>query len=165
MRISISILMILLMVGISCQKSARNVESEKEKADMGTLLSGVWESVSLNVEINSYLNEDTSFVFDVPEEKWISILGILPQKTYFEKDSTYRVEYIDKTGAIYQVTHGKWLVNEDTLFLNEPSLNYQYLVTYSDGLIEYRSTLDWDGDGQEDDKYLGVHRRISRTTF
>ncbi len=143
-------------------------ESSKSNAPQQNLLAvmpGTWESVSINVRVNSANNQpDSSYVFDVPEKDWRRILGVQPIKTYYEPGagSTYYSEYIDLDGKITQVTRGKWFVQGDSLLLVTPEASYQYEVLIEGGKGTFHSFIDWDGDGEEDDEYTGVQRKISK---
>ncbi len=128
-------------------------------------LPGTWESVSVRVQVNTADNKDSTYVFEVKEEDWIRRLGTRPIKLYFSPDKKYRQEFIATNDSILNTTRGLWNTFGDTLMLIEPNATYQYTVTLREnGLAEFRTLLDWDGDGEEDDEYLGVHRRISRNT-
>ena len=126
---------------------------------------GVWESVSIRVNINTADNSDSTRIFEVPEENWEQMLGIKPIRTYYELDHKYRTEYRTRLDSLANMKRGMWNVFGDTLMLIEPDVTYQYIVALKpNGLAEFRSTLDWDGDGQEDDEYLGVQRFVSKST-
>ncbi|NRA50501.1 MAG: hypothetical protein HRU12_15320 [Phaeodactylibacter sp.] len=132
--------------------------------DLEKTLPGTWESVSLRVDINTAEGTDTSFVFEVREEEWIQRLGVKPVKTYFKPDNKYEQIFTSLTDTILSTSRGMWNIFGDTLMMVEPNATYQYEATIENGLISLKARLDWDGDGEEDDDYLGVHRKVSTAT-
>lgn len=159
----------LLFAGLiySCQTNSdpsENTSEDTVKLDLKTAIPGVWESVSIQVIVNSVNNTDSAYVFDVPEERWINILGIKPIKTYYEPDNKYRSEYRARNDSLVNETRGIWNVFGDTLMLIAPDATYQYDVSIKNGLGTFHCFLDWDGDGQEDDEYTGIQRFVSKST-
>lgn len=131
--------------------------------DLHQVMPGTWEAVSVHVIVNTALNQDSSYVFEVKEREWKRKLGVQPIKTYYlTKDNGYRSEYYNLEDSLVNVTRGRWFVNGDSLRLVTPEATYEYEVSVSKGLGTFRALMDWDGDGQEDDNYTGIQRRISR---
>lgn len=153
---------LLLLNGCASESSS----DSSSKLDLLEIMPGTWESVSIQVTVNAGQDNDSSYIFDVPEKDWSSRLGIRPIKSYYEagNGSTYYSEYIGLDGEIQDVTRGKWYVNGDSLRLVTPIATYEYLVSFAGGKTEFRAVLDWDRDGEDDDEYLGVQRKISKYT-
>ena len=150
----------LLLLLCSCQKS-----ESPESVDLKELMPGTWESVSIKVVVNSVSNTDSNYVFDVPEKHWKEKLGVQPVKTYYQtEENKFYSEYIDLDGNITNVERGKWYVFGDTLMRVTPEATYQYEVAIRGGVGTFTSMMDWDGDGNEDDEYSGVQRKISNYT-
>lgn len=144
----------------ACQPAA---PQEKEQPPLKEVLPGTWEAVSISVKVNSAMNTDSSYVFDVPEELWVQKLGVLPVKTFYEADNKYRQVYTSLTNEELSTTRGIWNTFSDTLMMIEENTTYQYVVSLpGNGLAEFRTQLDWDGDGKADDDYLGIIRQISK---
>ena len=160
-----SFLLIVLCFLFACKQDLREPIKENTVLDLKTALPGVWESVSVRVDINTANNTDSTDLFEVREENWEKTLGIKPIRTYYELDNKYRTEYRSRTDSLANLKRGIWNTFGDTLMLIEPDVTYQYIVSLKpNGLAEFRSTLDWDGDGQEDDEYVGVQRFVSKST-
>ncbi len=156
------VLLASILVLADCQPSKGEKEADTPPAvPLKEALPGTWESVSVKVVVHTAEGTDTSYVFEVLEEEWPTRLGMKPIRTYFHPDNTYRQEFIDVTDKVINVARGMWNTFGDTLMLIEPDATYQYIITPTKGMAEFRAVLDWDGDGQEDDEYLGIHRRIS----
>ncbi len=156
----IKLFFLLALVLSSCQKS-----ETPESVDLKEMMPGTWESVSIKVVVNSVSNTDSSYVFDVPEKLWKEKLGVQPVKTYYQaEENKFYSEYIDLDGNITNVERGKWYVFGDTLMRVTPDATYQYEVAISGGVGTFKSMMDWDGDGNEDDEYSGVQRKISNYT-
>lgn len=139
-------------------------DSKTEKEDLATALPGTWESVSLRVDINTVDGTDTSYVFEVREEEWMNRLGVKPVKTYYKLDNKYEQVFTSLTDTVLSTSRGMWNVFGDTLMMVEPNATYHYEAGIENGLISLKARLDWDGDGEDDDDYLGVHRKISSAT-
>lgn len=153
------------MLFVACQGEPSKEEKKlaEEKVLLKEVLPGIWESVSVRVLVNSAESTDSSYVFEVREEEWGERLGTRPIRYHFQLDNKYRQEFIALNGELMSTSQGMWNTFSDTLMLIEPNATYQYIVSTGKGLAEFRTLLDWDGDGQEDDEYLGVYRQVSRT--
>lgn len=151
----------LSLWGCQGEPSAGQEEVSAKQPPLKEALPGTWESVSIRVDVNTAENTDSSYVFEVKEEEWAQRLGSRPIRFYFQPDNKYRQEFTALSGEVVSATRGMWNTFGDTLMLIEPNATYQYQVATGKGLAEFRTMMDWDGDGQEDDSYLGVHRKIS----
>lgn len=143
----------------------KTVDSDpQEKSIPNDKLYGVWEGATFRVIVNSVENQvDSSFIFDISEADWETELQVKPVKTIFLPDSTYVQEFRGLNGDLYDVTKGLWNTYGDTLMLLEREATYIYGSRFNaNGLLELRSLVDWDGDGQEDDEYTATHRLIGR---
>lgn len=153
---------------LACQPNSKpvNVPAKAALTDLKEQLPGAWESVSFKVTIHSANNADSTVVFEVAEENWQQQLGSRPILTSFYADNKYK-RLFRNTGAIASDTlRGMWNVFGDTLMLIEPTTSYQYQVSVqANGLAEFRSLMDWDGDGQADDEFVGIERKVSKTPF
>jgi hypothetical protein len=154
----------LLLLTAACQSGTEKEDGQSEApaVDLEEVLPGTWESVSLRVEVNSAQGQDTSYVFEVKEEEWVRRLGMKPVKTYYLPEKKYRQEFTNRSDSLVNTSRGIWNVFGDTLMMIAPDATYQYTVKVENGLAEYRTLMDWDGDGAVDDAYLGRQRQISR---
>lgn len=153
-----------IFMGCQGDPSGKPGNQAEEQKPLSNVLPGTWESVSIRVEVNTAENTDSSYLFEVREEEWGERLGTRPIRFYFQPDNKYRQEFIALDGQPLSTAKGIWNTFGDTLMLIEPNATYQYLVSTGKGMAEFRTTMDWDGDGEEDDNYLSVQRRISLTT-
>lgn len=149
---------------LACGQVGEGEGTASSKPDFEKLLPGTWEAVSLYVDVQSALNEDTSFVFRINDGDWRKLFQVLPPRTYFEADNKYRIEYRDLRDSVMSFDRGIWNVLGDTLMMIEPTVTYQYILSEQNGLIELRGMRDWDEDGEEDDEYREVKRRVSIST-
>ena len=147
-----------------CQGEASKADTTEKQRPLNELLPGTWETISIRVEVNTTENTDSSYIFEVKEEEWASRLGSRPILFYFQPDNKYRQEFVALNDEVMSTARGIWNTFGDTLMLIEPNATYQYQVAIGKGLAEFRTMLDWDGDGQEDDSYSAVHRQVSMTT-
>lgn len=164
MRIQAFSLLAILAISLiftQCQPSSAPETTTKASVSLAEALPGAWESILVRVAVNTAENTDSSYVFEIREEEWTERTGMRPIKAYFQPDNQYRQVFTAGNDSIISVARGMWNNFSDTLLLVEPNATYQYIVSIDKGLAEFRTLLDWDGDGQEDDEYLGVHRKIS----
>jgi len=137
-------------------------QEEKTVADLKTHLPGEWEVESLHVQVNTADNTDSSYVFEAQRDSWVAQFQVKPFRTYYGEDNKYRIEYRTQYDSIISTSRGIWNVFGDTLWRIEPTATYQYVVKLKPGRLEYKTLVDWDGDGQEDDDYTEVQRFLGR---
>lgn len=131
------------------------------KVDLQVILFGIWEFVFLCVDINMVNGIDIFYVFEVWEEEWISWLGVKFVKIYYKLDNKYEQVFISFMDIILSMSWGMWNVFGDMFMMVELNVIYYYEVGIENGLISLKVCLDWDGDGEEDDDYVGVYWKIS----
>ena len=152
------------MLLAACTPEAPEQGGKRTAINLETAMPGTWESVSLRVAINTVDGSDSSFVFEVREEEWERRLGVKPVRTYYQLDHKYRQEFTSLADSLLSTSRGMWNIFGDTLMMVEPNATYYYEVSIENGLAQFFTGLDWDGDGAEDDDYLGVHRKVSSST-
>jgi hypothetical protein len=155
------LILAIALTNIACQQESGNQESEGSTPDLQTALPGTWEAVSIRVDIPTVDSTEYDSVFTVSEEYWVDKFRIQPVKTYFQADNKYRQEFRNSMDSLLNEVKGIWNVFGDTLMLIEPNASNTYLVEIGKGLVTLKATVDWDGDGQTDDTYKAVHRKIS----
>ncbi len=144
-----------------CQASPSNrTESAASSAALKSVLPGTWETVSFQVTVQSFQNSDSTFVFAIGKDEWGAQLGIQPIQTAYHSDNKFLSEYKNKKDSLVNSMRGIWNTFGDTLLLITPEATYQYIVKITADQIELRAMLDWDGDGQEDDEYIGIQKRV-----
>ncbi len=161
------ILLLFFIVGVlfSCQENASTDSGrESTSVELPKVLPGGWETTYIRVAVNSYMNADSNFVFEIKEENWEQRMQIAPLRTYFEPENKYRREHRALDGSLLSTTRGVWNTFGDTLMLIEPDATYSYQVAFDRGLAEFTAQLDWDGDGEADDQYLDIKRYIGIST-
>ncbi len=155
------LLFILSIFLVAC--GTENNRTEEASVTMRKDFYGVWQGVSLKVNINAGLDiADSVSIFEIQEQQWEKTLSVKPVLTYYFPDSTYRQEFIALDGVVYDSIRGLWNVIGDTLILISPQATYQYKFKINEGLSEYKGYIDWDSDGQEDDEYVSIQRLVSR---
>jgi hypothetical protein len=117
----------------------------------------------MKVDVDSYQNQDSSFVFEVREETWERLYSVKPFRTYFAQDSTFRTVRRDLAGNPMGEDRGLWKTFGDTLFLIQPNATLQYKVLIENGQAKWAGLIDWDMDGVDDDVYYAEYRFVGRT--
>jgi len=160
------LLVLSLVLFIACESTTEKSTAQATAAGkLVAELPGTWESVSINVAVNTANNTDSTDQFIVEEENWQNTLGMQPVKTrFFREGNKYVREFRNLQGVLADTLRGRWNVFGDTLMLIEPTATYQYVTIFRDGKMELTATVDWDGDGQVDDDYYAVERKVSNYT-
>ncbi|MBK7870159.1 MAG: hypothetical protein IPJ74_05455 [Saprospiraceae bacterium] len=146
-----------------CNNPSQSLQSNsQENVDLKSALPGVWEAISFRVNINGADSSVTPSVFEVAESDWVEKLNIRPIITYYDTTNKFRSEYKNQSDSLVGLTRGIWNTFGDTLMLIAPDATYQYKVTMQNGKAEFRCLLDWDGDGLEDDEYIGIQKYVKK---
>ena len=158
------LLLLLIVLLAACQSEGGESVQTTKQPDLKAELPGTWEAISLRVTVNSANGQDSSYVFEVNEEQWVSRYGVQPVKTVYQPDNKYREEYYGMNDSLLNQARGIWNVFGDTLMMITPNETKQYIVSLSEGRSEFRAMVDWDEDGAADDEYLRVNRLVSLET-
>jgi hypothetical protein len=159
-------LLMLAAAVAACQPQGNaNRSNNAQPIDLQKELPGIWEAVSVTIDINSAFNQtDSSFTIQVSEKEWLTQKSVKPVKTFFQTDNRYRQEFRNAQDSLLSLNRGIWNTFGDTLMMIEPTVTYQYTIAFKNGLAAFSAFVDGDGDGFEDDEYLGVYRKISDNT-
>lgn len=123
-------------------------------------LAGTWQNISMLVKVNSFNRSDTSFIVDINEENWDQKMTIKPIVTTIQSDGTYTSEFRNSFDSLMYMPKGTWLLDGDTLIMEDQQATYKYQIFIDGSRAEFRSNMDWDGDGDMDDEYFGVQQKI-----
>lgn len=146
-----------------CNQASQNSQANsEEKTDLKSALPGAWEAISFRIHINAADSTAPNSLFEVAEGEWIDKLGIQPITTYYDTSNKFRSEYKNQADSLVRLTRGIWNTFGDTLMLIAPDATYQYRVSLDKGRAEFRCLLDWDGDGMEDDEYIGFQKFVKK---
>lgn len=132
--------MLLLASCFSCTTP----QSQEAPAALKDELPGKWRAVNIRIEV---ADSTAAQVLEI-DEKSLSEKPILWE---FEAGNRYR----STSGAGGVQSRGIWNAFGDTLMMIEPKATYHYIVAFKGKEAIFRATLDWDGDGQENDAYEG----------
>ncbi|MDZ7606141.1 MAG: hypothetical protein U5K79_11270 [Cyclobacteriaceae bacterium] len=124
-------------------------------------LVGVWVNESMRVWVRSYNHSDTSFIVDINEENWDLKMTIKPITTSIYSNGTYISEFSNSFDSLIYNPEGSWLLDGDSLIMEDHQATYKYQVFIDGNRAEFKSILDWDSDGVADDEYFGVQRKIA----
>lgn len=142
--------------------SSSSQENPEEQTDLKSALPGAWEAISFQVHINAADSTAPNSLFEVAEGDWIEKLGVQPITTYYDADNKFRSAYKNQSDSLVRLTRGIWNTFGDTLMLIAPDATYQYQVNLKNERAEFRCLLDWDGDGLEDDEYIGIQKLVKK---
>lgn len=120
---------------------------------------GEWTNVSMRVWVKTYNNSDTSFIVDITEDNWDLKMNIKPIVTTIHEDGTYTSEFRTSFDSLIYQPKGTWLLDGDTLIMEDHQATYKYQIFLDGDRAEFNSLVDWDNDGKTDDEYRGVQRK------
>jgi len=120
---------------------------------------GEWANVSMRVVVRTYNNSDTSFIVDINEDNWELKMNIKPIVTTIFDDGTYISEFRNSFDSLIYKPKGTWLIDGDSLIMRDNQAVYKYQIFIDGNRAEFKSLVDWDKDGKEDDEYFGVQRK------
>ncbi len=122
---------------------------------------GEWVNNSMKVRVNTFNNSDTSFIVDINEDTWEMKMNIKPIVTTIREDGTYISEFRNSFDSLIYRPEGSWLIDGDTLIMEDHQEVYKYQVFIDGGRAEFKNMIDWDNDGNVDDEYSGVQLKIN----
>jgi hypothetical protein len=133
---------------------------EKYLTQLEQDLTGTWVNESMRVWVKSYNHSDTSFIVDINSENWEMKMTIKPIRTQINADGTYLSEFRNSFDSLIYRPKGTWFLDGDSLIMEDQQAVYRYQVFIDGDRAEFRSLVDWDDDGANDDEYFGVQRKI-----
>ncbi|MCG8309545.1 MAG: hypothetical protein MI975_19270 [Cytophagales bacterium] len=120
---------------------------------------GEWTNVSMRVWVKTFNNSDTSFIVDISEENWEMKMNVKPIITAIYEDGTYVSEFRNSFDSLVYRPEGTWLIDGDTLIMQDHQAIYKYQIFIDGDRAEFNSLVDWDKDGKADDVYFGIQRK------
>jgi hypothetical protein len=160
----------LLLLAVSCKSTVKkddvtNTDTPKTPPDFDKIIPGVWIGSWLHVEVTGAGGTPLDRVIDVREENWKETFKRTPLRTEYFPNHTFKWTYYDRdtlkeSPVISWEMRGDSMIQTDTSFANN---NFHYKVIYqNDSLLEFRTKVDWDFDGSNDDLYYGHIRRARK---
>lgn len=149
-----------------------NAETESE-ADMAAAkltgvamteaMLGTWEITEMRVTAPTYLGADSTFSQHITEADWSRVYGVKPAQTIYTDDGKLKRTYYFKNGQVTDVVNGLWRIKNDSLQVIEPNITLNYLPTIEGEKLKLKGLIDYDRDGEVDDRYEANFRLVART--
>lgn len=166
------IVIMLALLHFSCASGQRESDTREELDDAPTMdqsfdyvsqleqeIVGEWTNVSMRVWVKTYNNSDTSFIVDISEDNWEMKMNVKPIVTTISSDGTYISEFRNSFDSLIYKPEGTWLIDGDTLIMQDHQDSYKYQIFIDGDRAEFKSLVDWDKDGKADDEYFGIQRK------
>lgn len=157
---TLPLLFILALLLASCSGNVTIVPGSSKPVDKR--LFGEWRNESIRVECPTHRGTDTTYVLNVPVGQWETAMNMKPIRTTYKADGNYTSEYRTLSDSISLRRQGTWTANGKRLIMRETepdTREYTYDYKISGSRITFRTTLDFDKDGSDDDKYVGVQKK------
>lgn len=152
---------------VSDEKESEVIESPEDNSEnLEEQLVGTWSNLELRVVANktSEDSKDWEVIAECHQGNWEEQMQIKPIITDFTKQGRWSSEHRDLENHVFYVPKGDWWVEGDSLYMKETEPDtvnfYTYLLEFEDGNAKFTSLLDWDQDGESDDLYVGVQKRV-----
>lgn len=143
------------------QHSGTGKMQSKTSMPLDSLLPGTWQHEKMQVWVNDLAPDDSSYLLTIEGEDWQKKLQIQPTEVTFLPDHKFQRQTKDLEEVTKDSAKGIWNVFGDTsLLFVERNATYQYQVQRLGDKLQLQTNLDWDGDGQEDDSYLLIMRKL-----
>lgn len=151
---------VLLSFLLSCEGAA------EKKRDLRKELPGKWQHTFLKITMNSFNNTDSTRVVAIREEDWETVMHMQPIVTVYFSDGTYFSEHRNLNDSVVYLPFGKWQITGDSILMQDTfpqtGPTYRYHLGMNQGLMECTGYEDSDGDGQSDDLYYSLQRRLDQ---
>ncbi|MFT5999547.1 MAG: hypothetical protein ACI81P_002005 [Neolewinella sp.] len=155
---------VLPLALFSCKNEASVVDPITPAVDISEALLGTWETIEVKTESPTYQGLDTTIYQTIREADWGRLYGVRPSRTHYTADGKLKRTYYNVKGQITDITNGLWKAKgTDSLLVIEPNTTLNYRYELNGDRLTLTGTIDWDFDGEQDDKYRAVLRLVSRT--
>lgn len=154
----------LSLTFFSCTSEAPVTDSAPPVVDISEALLGTWETIEVEAESPTYQGLDTTIHQIIREADWGRLYGVRPARTAYTADGKLKRSYYNINGQVTDVTNGLWRAKgTDSLLVIEPNTTLNYRHELEGDRLTLTGIIDWDFDGETDDKYRAVLRLVSRT--
>lgn len=152
-------LIVSLLTACSPTSGTQNYGAD-ESSDLAEALIGEWRNVSLHITLNTANGTDETEEVQYNESNWEEQFGMKPARTFFQEDGSYYTEYRDLDDSVFQVAQGAWRLMRDSLIMEESNFTYRYQIRIKENTGEFKALVDGDEDGEWDDDYVEVQRKV-----
>ena len=125
-------------------------------------LVGEWYNLYVHIKLSN------GAVMEADSANWEARLQIKPIHTFFQADGSYYSEYRNLQDSIVRRPTGNWTIRGDSLIMRQttPQTSTMTLhLTIDNGVATFSGLIDFDGEGKDNDEYLGKQRRKKATNL
>lgn len=148
------------VIACSPTSGTQNYGAGDPQGELADALVGEWRNYSLRIILNTAHGTDESEELHFDESNWDEGMGMKPARTFFQQNGSYYTEYRDLRDSIFQVANGTWQVRGDSLIMAESNFTYRYQLKIQGEFGEFTAQVDGDEDGEWDDIYIEVQRKV-----
>ena len=130
--------------------------------DLAKTLVGEWRNRYVRIVLVP-TSGNGSRVMEADSTNWEQRLGIRPIRTHFNADGSYYSDYLNLKDSIVRRPSGTWLIQGDTLIMNEQkpeATQMKFYLTIQGDYATFHGRIDFDGEGVADDEYYGIQKRF-----
>jgi len=128
------------------------------------IIVGNWETVSVRIELTSITDPTAPSVIEATPDTWADKMRMKPPRSKYLADGSFSSAYIDLSGQVIKEVKGRYKVEGEGLTLTSDDKHYDGLQyrcrVISQDTFQYTTNIDFDNDGERDDKLTGIARRI-----
>ena len=125
---------------------------------------GTWKSGELRIEINSKDGGTENETLIVGADEYQEKLSIKTNMGEYKSAGTYIEYYIDAKDSIIAQPAGRWELKGDSMIIHQETPNVSrrpYHVVKEGDEATFTGYVDWDGDGADDDYFVGKSTKIT----
>ena len=125
---------------------------------------GKWETASIRIELGTMKDPTQPNLVEANTENFAEKMRMQPPRAEYRRDGSFTSAYIGLEGKVILEVNGTYTVEENRLLLGSDNkhydgLEYKCRVLDADA-FEYVTYIDYDNDGERDDKLTGTARRL-----
>ncbi|MEM7573486.1 MAG: hypothetical protein AAF433_11320 [Bacteroidota bacterium] len=154
-----------MLLLVACAADTNSSPTEPEQPSFDEAILGTWEMIELEVEAPTYADTDTTFRQHIQEADWARVYGVAPGRTTFSADGKLirRNRLVGNDSPM--LTHGLWRFENDSLLIIEPNTTQFFVpeMNATQDQLEVKGQIDWDNDGELDDRYRARYRLVGKT--
>lgn len=149
---------------IACRQDPGPAASDEPGArrDLRTAIIGRWDTSLVIVSMKSVNNSGLDGTVEVVKNRNSEAAPGGRVQSVFKDDGTYLSEYRDENKRLVIKSSGKWTTEGKTLILQQDYPKQRllkYQASVDQNYAEFKCTVDYDNDGQNDDFLYCLARR------
>lgn len=120
------------------------------------MIVGTWQSSYLFIESADIPEGQPGWEYFVATPgNWERAMGFRSIRTSYKADGTFRAEYRDRKDSVFVTASGEWKTVGDSLYFYQwapDTFRATYHFAVADDTLKFNGIVDWERDGNRNDK-------------